>query len=731
MKTDRTPGLLISVVYTSAIFLSAVLIFWLEPMLPKAILPLMGGTPATWVTALMFYQAILLLGYTYCYVLTRWAPYRVQAAVHVALLALAAVALPPGLPGMEAGTASPVLQVLFMLTVGAGLPLLALSATAPLAQHWFSRTGHRNAHDPYFLYAASNVGGLGALLAYPVLIEPHIGLIEQARLWTIGCAVFAVVIGGCIVLGRPVKPAAPAAGATDIAAAPPARRAGQRWMWLLLAAVPSSLLSGTTTRITTDIAAGPLFWVVPLALYLLTFVLAFARWRILPMRLVLMLQPVALAPLIIVMFGGEQLIRAWDMVAATVVLLFLSAYICHARLADSRPGPERSSEFYLMIALGGLLGGAFNAVVAPNLFIGVTEYPLALVLAVALRPMQSPGRIRWGLDVAIPVAAGAIAIAVLLQTPPDHVRMVTGIIGLVFAVGLVALAGNPVRFAIGLAAAFLLSTAPRLAEPPLDQQRNFFGVVKVLYDAPHDMTLMVNGSTSHGGQLRAPDKRRVLTSYYGARGPYGDVIAVRTAQGRARDIAAIGLGTGTIACSGPPEARWTFFEINPVVVEMARNPQFFSFLADCQPDARVLTGDGRLLLARENQRFDLIVLDAFSSDAIPMHLLTLEAFEIYFSKLKPDGMVVINISNKFVNLNPVLAALAERLGFTVLGRFDEVTDRIIHSSRWAVMARDPATLAPVLARPGWQVLTPDRDLLWTDDKSGLFELLSVQPDLNK
>lgn len=729
MGTDRTmPGLLVSVVYTAAIFLSAVLIFWLEPMFPKAILPLMGGTPATWVTALMFYQAVLLLGYSYCFVLTRWAPFRVQAGVHVALLAVAALALPPALPLAHSGMAHmPVLQVLFMLALGAGLPLFALSATAPLAQHWFSRTGHRNAHDPYFLYAASNVGGLGALLAYPVLIEPYIGLIEQAHIWTLGYGLFAAIIIGCIVAGRPA--ARVAAPVTDAAA--PARPAGSRWMWLLLAAVPSSLLSGTTTRITTDIAAGPLFWVVPLALYLLTFVLAFARFRLLSMRFVLLLQPLALAPLIIVMFGGEGLIRAWDMVTATVVLLFLSAYICHARLADSRPGPERSSEFYLMIALGGLLGGTFNALVAPNLFIGITEYPLALVLAVMLRPPRDGGRFRWTLDVALPVALAAIAVAVLLLTPQDHLRLVTGITGLVFAAGLVLLAGAPIRFATGLALAFLISLAPRLAEPPLAQERNFFGVVKVLYDKPHDMTIMVNGSTSHGGQLREAGKQRTLTSYYGARGPYGDVIAVRTAAGRAGDIAAIGLGTGTIACSGPPDARWTFFEINPVVVEMARDPALFSFLADCRPDAKVLTGDGRLLMAQETQRFDLIVLDAFSSDAIPMHLLTAEAFDIYFSKLKPDGMVVINISNKFVNLNPVLAAIAEHRGFVAIGRFDEVTDAVIHSSRWVAMAHDRTTLEALLRRPGWKRLVPQRDLVWTDDRSGLFQLLNVHPGVIK
>ena len=384
-----------------------------------------------------------------------------------------------------------------------------------------------------------------------------------------------------------------------------------------------------------------------------------------------------------------------------------------------------------MIALGGLIGGTFNALVAPNMFVDITEYPLALVLAVLLRPPARNGRFRWILDLALPVALAAVAVTVLLFTPADHVRLVTGIIGLVFAVGLVLLAGTPIRFATGLALAFLISLAPRIAEPPLAQERNFYGVVKVIYNTPKDMTIMVNGSTSHGSQLRKPGLRRVLTSYYSATGPYGDVIAVRTAEGRADDLAAIGLGAGTVACSGPPDARWSFFEINPVVVEMARDPRLFSFLADCRPDARVLTGDGRLLMARETGRFDLIVLDAFSSDAIPMHLLTAEAFDIYFSKLKPGGMMAINISNKFVNLNPVLAAIAENRGFTAIGRYDTDKDEVKHSSRWVALARDEETLAALLKRPGWQRLVPDRDLVWTDDRSGLFQLLNVHPGIIK
>ena len=701
MRADRTPGLALSTVYTAAIFLSAVLMFWLEPMFPKAILPLMGGTPATWVTALMFYQAVLLLGYAYCFAITRWLSHRAQMGIHLALLATTALTLPPTLPDLHAGFASPVMLVLTMLTMGAGLPLFALSATAPLMQHWFSRSGHRHAHDPYFLYAASNVGGLGALLAYPVVIESFLGLSQQASLWTLGFGLFAAAIVGCIVLGRPSTVPAAAPVEATVTAKPD----GERWMWLLLAAGPSSLLSGTTTRITTDIAAGPLFWVVPLALYLLTFVLAFARRRVLPMRLVLLLQPVALVPVVIAAFA----------------LFFLSAYICHARLADSRPSAARSSEFYLMMALGGLLGGTFNALVAPNLFSGIAEYPLALVLAIALRP--ATGKYRHGRDLMMALAIGTIAVAVLLFSPPDKIRVVSGIMGVVFAIGLVAMAGAPGRFAAGLTVAFLLAQAPNLIQPPLAQHRNFFGVVKVLYDRRYDMNLMVNGSVSHGGQLRAPALRRQLTSYYSARGPYGDVIALRTAEGRAADIAAIGLGTGTIACSGPADARWTFFEINPVVVDLARDPRFFSFLADCQPQARILVGDGRLMLATEQGKFDLIVLDAFSSDSIPMHLLTLEAFTIYFDKLKPDGVIAINISNKFVDLNPVLAAVAGRLGLTILGRYDKESTAVAHSSRWVAMSRAPDTLSPLLARPGWEVIEQSGTGVWSDDRSGLFQLL--------
>lgn len=715
-------GLLISTVYTAAIFLSAALIFWLQPMVPKAILPLMGGTPATWVTALMFYQAILFLGYAYCFALTRWAPHWAQAVVHVAVLGVAGFYLPPALPEPSLALGQmPATQVVYMLTLAVGAPLFALSATAPLLQYWFSRTGHVHAHDPYFLYAASNVGGIGALLAYPSLIEPQIGLHDQAVIWTAGFVLFAVTIVGCIVLTRRPADAVRTSAEPVTAGSEPKASA---WMWLLLAAVPSSLLSGTTTRITTDIAAGPLFWVVPLALYLLTFVLAFARRRVLPLKWVMLLQPVALVPVVAAAFGGEELLGGWTVLGFTILLLFLSAYICHVRLVDSRPGVARATEFYLMISLGGLLGGTFNALVAPNLFNDVYEFPLALVLAVLLRPKdpeaKSAGLVR---DLIPPMLIGAAATIVIVASPLDRLQLTAGLTGLALAVALVLLAGVPRRFAAGVAATFLVAQLPAVIDPPLDQVRNFFGVVRVIHDRPHDMNIFVSGGTNHGAQLRDPAQRRRMITYYGEGGPYSQVIAMRQRHNTTGAVAVLGLGAGSVACSGFPDAHWTFYEINPAVVRIAQDPRFFSFLADCQPDGPVKIGDGRLLLEQEPGKFDLILLDAFTADSVPMHLMTQEAFASYLERLAPNGIIVINISNKFVNLEPLVSAVARTYGLAAVSRFDDTTSLYKTSSKWVVMAREPVNVAPLLKREGWKPVALTDVGPWTDDRSSLFRHL--------
>ena len=705
------PG--VAALYTATIFASAVLIFWIEPLFPKMILPIVGGTPATWITALMFFQLALLLGYAYSFLLTRLASLPLQAALHTIVLAVAALALPPALPASAHLSDHPVFQVLFMLTAGIGAPLLALSATAPLLQHWFTRTAHPHAHDPYFLYAASNVGSLGALLAFPLIVEPTLGLRFQTHAWAIGYGALVVLILACAALARSENRGDVTERAPPAASSHPWR---ERALWLALAAVPSSLLSGTTTKITTEAAAGPLFWVVPLALYLLTFALAFARRRWLPVRPILLLQVVAMAPIVIEAFGGQALIGAWVMILTLVTLLFASAYICNCRLADSRPGPERTGEYYLVIALGGLLGGSFNALVAPNIFSDLYEYPLVLVLAAALRPTAQAVH---GRDAVIPAGIGIIAAVVLVLGFVTNMPAVVPVLSLIFVIVMFPLSRVPLRFGVGLAAAFAVAMIPNLFNPPLDHERNFFGVIKVLDDRVVQVHMLVNGTILHGLQSTEPTTRDEPTSYYHRTGPLGEVMAVigdRIAGG----AAVIGLGAGTVACYGSKGSPWSFYEINPAVVRVARDPRYFSFLQDCQPDAHISLGDGRLLLADDSGHYPLIILDAFSSDSVPTHLLTLEALSTDLDKLAPDGLIMVNISNRFVDLQPILAAAAERLGLAAAWRFDTVTDRLPRSSKWVALARSPAVLRPLLVQHGWTPASSGGVRPWTDDRSDLF-----------
>ncbi|HXA70845.1 MAG TPA: fused MFS/spermidine synthase [Stellaceae bacterium] len=713
----RASAPLIAAVYTATILLSAVLIFWIEPLFPKMMLPILGGTPATWVTALMFYQAALLLGYGYSFLLTRAVPLRYQVAVHMAVLALAAFALPPALPAAVALGDHPVFQVLLMMAAGIGAPLLALSASAPLLQHWFTRTAHPHARDPYFLYAASNIGSLGALLAFPVAVEPMLGLGLQTRAWAIGYAALAALILACASLARSGGEAAKTEDAAPDAA--PAHPWRERALWLALAAVPSSLLAGTTTKITTEAAAGPLFWVVPLALYLLTFALAFARRRWLPLRPVLWVQTIATA-LIVIESWIEGWFGGWPVIAILIAVLFLTAYVCNCRLADSRPGPERTGEYYLVIALGGLIGGTFNALVAPSIFPDIVEYPLVLVLAMALRPAGGqPVRPR---DIAIPLGVGAICAVTLLLSYLREMPPAAPVLNLILAIVLFPLSRVPVRLAAGVAVAFLVTAMPGLISPPLNRERNFFGVVKVLDDPENRLHLLVNGSILHGLQSTEPSSRDEPTSYYHRKGPLGDVMAL-LGERRAEGAAVIGLGAGTVACYGAGGPPWTFYEINPAVVHVASDPRYFSFLRDCQPEARIRLGDGRLLLASEPGRYPLIILDAFSSDAVPTHLLTLEALSAYLEKLAPDGIIAVNVSNRFIDLPPILAAAAERLGLAAAWRFDVATDRLARSSNWVALARSPELLAPLLAQRGWSPARSGGVEAWTDDRSDLFQPL--------
>lgn len=685
---------------SAASFLGAGLIFWIEPLYAKLMLPQFGGSPAVWITALMFYQCALLAGYAYSHALARLGRPRRQAVVHLAVLAVAGLAgLPPALPAIapQAFTAAPVTAVLSVLTLGLGLPLVALSATAPLLQRWFAQTGHPAAADPYFLYAASNAGSLLALLAFPLLLEPLLGLSRQLLLWSIGFVVLALLLPLCALPAtRPPPPA-------------PRQRAGAALLgrWVVLAAVPSSLLSGVTLTITTDVASAPLLWTLPLALYLLTFILAFSRRPLLPQRWALAGQALFLvalaAPSLIAALAG-----AGAAIAGLLAGFFFSALVCHHELAQSRPPVEKLTLFYLALAAGGLLGGGFNAVVAPSLFTGIAEWPLAVVAAVALRP--GPWALR---DLLVPLGGVAVAVAVLLPSGGLEHSGALVAAAAVLALAAVVAAARPLPAAGLMAAAFLL---PLLHPAPvLFAERNFFGVVRVVHSPAEALHTLKHGTTVHGQQSRDPARIDQPLTYYHPDAPLGWALASlpETTRGRA---AVIGLGAGSVACYLRQAESVVFYEIDPSVVAVATRPEMFSFLSRCRPDAVLDIGDGRLRLTDNPQRHSLIILDAFSSDAIPVHLLTREALRLYAAKLAPDGLLMVHFTNRHLDLAPVIGALARAEGLAARARCGEPDDQAFHSC-WAALAPQPQTLSP-LAATGWSPLAEDAEP-WTDDFSDL------------
>lgn len=694
-----------TLLFSAASFLGAALIFWIEPLYAKLMLPLFGGSPAVWITALMFYQFALLAGYFYSHLLSRFGQPRRQALAHLAVLAMAAlVGLPPGLPAVASGTATtaPVAAVLTVLTLGLGLPLVALSATAPLLQRWFAQTGHPAAADPYFLYAASNTGSLLALLAFPLLLEPLLGLSHQLRLWSVGFVALAVLLLLC------ARPA--------MQALPPVERhpAGARTIgrWVLLAAVPSSLLSGVTLTITTDIASAPLLWTLPLALYLLTFILAFSRHQIIPQRWALTGQAVSLVAL-----AAPSLVAALAGTAVTIVGLlagfFFSALVCHQELARGRPPVSQLTVFYLALAVGGLLGGGFNALLAPGLFSGVAEWPLAVVLALALRP--GPWKVG---DLLPPLVGFAVAAAVLLLTGIVQHPGALVAAAAVLALAALVMAARPLPAAGLMAAAFLL---PLLhPDPVLFADRNFFGVIRVYRDAQDNLHILKHGTTIHGQQARDPSRLEQPLTYYHVESPLGRALTSLPDRYTRGHVAVIGLGAGTIACYLRQAESVVFYEIDPSVVTVATQPEMFSFLSRCRPDVALEIGDGRLRLSDNPRWHSLIVIDAFSSDAIPVHLLTREAFQLYIAKLAPDGLLMIHFTNRHLDLAPVIGALARVEGLAALthcggpkgGRFD---------SCWAALAQQPEALQP-LAATGWTTLPADA-APWTDDFSDLVTAL--------
>ena len=731
------------ILFGATIFAAASLLFLVQPMFARMALPLLGGAPAVWNTAMVFYQAVLLAGYAYAHVTTRWLGARRQAGLHLLILLVPLLALPIALPAgwIPPGDTNPIPWLLALLAAAVGLPFFAVSATSPVLQAWFATTGHPAARDPYVLYAASNVGSLLALLAYPVLVERFVHLDSQSRLWAWGYGILVVLAAGCALAlwraGSPNRGEEPGSAATtaplaaaELGDADQAITPGRCARWVLLAAVPSSLMLSVTTYLSTDIAAIPLLWIVPLAIYLLTFALVFGRRRLIPHRVWVDLLPVALLPLVLVLVAraNEPLLLV---IPTHLAVFFVAAMVCHGELARERPDPRHLTTYYLWLSVGGVVGGAFTALVAPRVFTNVLEYPLVLAL-LPLLPSRPPsawqGRTRQVLDVALPLALGILTVTLIAGL--ERTGMGSEAIGP--AVGLAALLcltfwRRPVRLALGLAALLLAGSVYRGDEGQLlFAQRSFFGVSRVTRSPGGDYHMLMHGTTLHGMQSLAPERRREPLTYYHAKGPLGQFFGTAETPSSRRAVAVVGLGAGSLACYGTPDQRWTFYEIDPTVLRIASSTRFFTFLRDCPPKVFVILGDARLTLARApDAAYDLIILDAYSSDSPPLHLLTLDAVRLYLSKLAPGGVIFLNISNRHLVLEPVVGAIARAAGLVARTRNDAHVDDAERlagkvESQWVAMARREEDLGALRDDALWKAPAAPPDLApWTDSFASL------------
>jgi len=769
--------------YSATLFLGAGLLFVVQPMVGKMVLPLLGGTPAVWSTCMVFFQAALLGGYAYAHASTAWLGVSRQAMLHLAVLVLPLSVLPLGLDPsrLREGAANPVLDVLIVLAVSVGLPFLVVSATAPLLQKWFTHTGHPAARDPYFLYAASNLGSMLALLGYPTLIEPRLHLKSaswwsQTHLWTAGYLALAVLTVACALIlrwsvsARNVHEPDAHGGEARAAAAPEDTREDaptlrSRLHWVALAFVPSSLLLGVTTYITTDVAAVPLLWVLPLALYLLTFILAFGRW---PARLHRVVVAATLPVVLLVIFFmvSDFPQRIWVTALWHFLLLLVVALACHGELAHDRPSPTHLTEFYLLISVGGVLGGFFNALVAPVVFTSLAEYPLAMVLAcmLVIRRRPRPSAMARAPLVAVAVSLGVSALALILYSSSLTIRLDFAFI--VRAIGLTStriaewltviepplnkfLVYGPPLLAcflwrrrpvvLGLALAGVLVAAGFVDANKGDrirQTRSFFGVLRVSRDSDEKgYTELRHGTTLHGRQSLDPTRRAEPLSYYHRQGPIGQIFAELDRRDGGRRMAVIGLGTGTLAAYARPGDVMTFYEIDRLVRDIAFDRAYFTYLTDARDRGatlRVELGDARVRLEavrreRPTEQYDVIIVDAFTSDAVPVHLLTREALWLYLEMLAPGGLLAIHISNRHLQLAPVVANLAEDAGLGGQLLMDEAsaeTEGGIEST-WILLARTPEALGDLAGDERWTAAKLEanpRVGVWTDD---FHNLLSV------
>jgi hypothetical protein len=746
--------------FTGTTFLSALLLFAIQPMFAKMALPVLGGSPSVWSVSVFFFQSALLAGYLYAHLLIHKAPPHLTGLIHLVVCVVAFACLPIGIATWvgEPPQGEPYLWQLGMFSASIGLPFMAVSANAPLLQAWFARSGHPNARDPYFMYAASNLGSLIALLGYPTVLEPAFGLSELSSLWAYGYTLLVLAIFGSFLLMRGaqangVPESAPApVQSSATAAAPPTL--GNRLIWIALAFVPSALVTAFTVQTTTDVASAPLLWVIPLAVYLLTFVLVFRDRPLIARETLLFLHLIAL---IIVLFAlGHVGNHGWLVISLTgLAAFFTTAMLAHRTLYEERPAPQYLTEFYLWMSFGGALGGMFTALVAPKIFSEIYEYPLLLALSMACRPgalrlPSDPERRKDELAILWFMAAAGVLVVLWLPSAIDFLRLPTMAARLgpapIVLVVLIAVLVLNVRYpARQLVAALLMCLAittihsnVRKADS-LVTDRSFFGVYRVQRDLDDTGTfkVLMHGTTLHGSQrFYDVDGNKVddtvPTTYYYPGSPIGQSIAKRreilAAKGEKGHYGIVGLGTGSSSCHKREGEDWTFFEIDPAVINISKPGKYFTFIQKCQPDIKIRIGDARLTIAKEpDSSFDLFIIDAFSSDAIPVHMLTKEAVELFLRKLKPDGVVLLHTSNRYLDLNSVLGAILKEIRETQPDvSAIEITDRSASGgygqsiSSNVIFAKSAAALQPYRSMSGVHEIEDNGVRAWTDDFSDIW-----------
>jgi spermidine synthase len=683
--------------YAAAIFLSSSLLFLVEPMAGKRLLPLLGGSASVWMTCLVFFQTVLLAGYVLAHwIATRVRP-RMQAVVYSILLVASLAQVARNLtPNLRASTLHPVYSVLWLLTALIGLPFLVLSATNPLLQAWYARGPVRSGDSatantlapPYRLFALSNFGSLLALVVYPALVEPHFSLRAQTLAWSAGFLAFVVVCGTISLTARNAAAAVEprmAESQTAPAGAPEAPpTSSERTLWLLAAACGALLLSAVTSHLSQNIAAIPLLWIIPLTIYLLTFVITFNGGKLYLRWLVAGLLPASLGGIGYLIANPDEDVSIKTSVPLFCIMLFLACLFCHGELYRRRPGPRYATQYYLFIAAGGALGSMFVGVLAPLVFRGSYELAWSLVYTAALAAVlmwkdHLVWRVFW------PAAAIALLVVVVLQVRVN-------------------------------------------SENAIVQVRSFYGTLRVTEESTEEAGMfrtLVHGNIQHGTQFFGSDEFRAdPTTYYTHNSGIGLALDL-CCKGRARRVGAVGLGAGTLAAYGQPGDVFRFYEIDSRVETIANN--VFTYLRESKAKIEIARGDARLSMEAEPpQRYDVIAVDAFSGDAIPVHLLTAEAIQLYQRHLQPGGIVAFHISNQYLDLAPVVQAQAEHAGLrAVIISTPDDTDTGAYSADWVLVTANEEFLAiPVVSEASAEI-TPRPDLrLWTDDYSSLLPILN-------